>query len=51
MANGTTALALSRMALEKKAGGAEHEEIMKISAKGKLPKISMKYPSEHNHSK
>jgi len=50
MANGTTRIALSKIQLDNKSGTAELNEEMKLD-KGNLPKIPMKYPSEHNHSK
>ena len=56
MANGTTRLALSKMQMEGKDGGGQHEyieEILeeKIESKRVQEKIPLKNPSEHNHSK
>lgn len=51
MANGTTRLAQAEMVAKGKNGGAEHEEMKKISDSGKLPKQPLKASkSEHNHS-
>lgn len=49
--NGMTRLAQSEMQVGKKKGNAESEQEMEILKKGKSPKIPLKNPTEHNHSK
>lgn len=51
--NGTARLALAKMQLKKEAGGAQEMEqraLVDNKKKGKQEKISLKNPSEHNHS-
>lgn len=51
MANGTTRLALAQMQLDRKQQD-EQAYLLKLSDKGKKqPKVALKYPSSHNHSK
>jgi hypothetical protein len=49
MANGTTRLALSKIALRNGNGNEELAEEMKMD-KGESKKIPLKNPTEHNHS-
>lgn len=50
MANGTTRNALSQMQLNKSGADKETNEEMAILQRGHGEKISLKNPSEHNHS-
>ncbi len=49
MANGTTRIALAEIQLNKGSAQSENEEMKKLD-KSKPKKISLKNPSEHNHS-
>ena len=50
--NGMTRLAVSQMRVQgNKPGTAESTQELSILKKGKLPKIPLKNPSSHNHSK
>ena len=61
MANGTTRFALSKMQMEGQDGAQQHEYLKEIQIEkvedrvggkpGRQSKISLKNPSEHNHSK
>lgn len=52
MANGSTRIAQAEIQLKRQNAQAEHNNLLALSKKGsKVPKIPLKNPSEHNHSK